>query len=209
MTGKPFPINTIKKPILQTPARPTPKRLATPKSVRMQSDTTNDLPVTEPDPTLMKTPVMVHGGARPKTPRMDGTPLAPSIINPSHSQTQPLIPRRILSSTPLGENGEEIDKRSELIRNVEERRILEEKRKMLEEQNRKIFHPTCWPRRWRCGSFHVCTEVGQDLLTLIGISTGDTLPPWDVLQCWQRRNCSHLNLNCQTLRHPSQMSSRG
>ena len=48
---------------------------------------------------------------------------------------QPLIPKRILSSSPLGKNGEEIDKRSELIRNIEE------KRKILEEQNRKIFHP--------------------------------------------------------------------
>ena len=48
---------------------------------------------------------------------------------------QPLIPRRRLSSTLLGENGQEIDKRSELIRNTEE------KRKILEEQNRKIFHP--------------------------------------------------------------------
>ena len=48
---------------------------------------------------------------------------------------QPLIPRRIRSSSPLEENGEEIDKRSELIRNIEE------KRKILEEQNRKIFHP--------------------------------------------------------------------
>ena len=142
VTGKSSPIKTIRKPILQTPARLTPKRLATPKSVRIQSDTTNDLPVREPDPIPMKTPLMVHGGARPKTPRMDGTPLAPSIINPSHSQTQPLIPRRILSSTLSGENGEKIDKRSELIRNIEERRrILEEKRKILEEQNRKIFHP--------------------------------------------------------------------
>ena len=142
VTGKSSPIKTIKKPVLQTPARFIPKKLVTPKSVRIQLGTPNDLPVTEPDPTPMKTPVMVHGGARPETPRMESTPLAPSIINPSHSQTQPLIPRRILSSTPLGENGEEIDKRSELIRNIEERRrILEEKRKILEEQNRKIFHP--------------------------------------------------------------------
>ena len=65
VTGKSSPIKTIRKPILQTPARLTPKRLATPKSVRIQSDITNDLPVTEPDPTPMKTPVMVHGGARP------------------------------------------------------------------------------------------------------------------------------------------------
>ena len=133
VTGKSSPIKTIKKPILHTPARLTPKRLATPKSVRIQSDTTNDLPVTEPDPTPMKTPVMVHGGARPKTPRMDGTPLALSIINPSHSQITAFDPKK---------NGEEIDKRSELIRNIEEKRkILEEKRKILEEQNRKIFHP--------------------------------------------------------------------
>ena len=42
--------------------------------------------------------------------------------------------RRILSSTPSGENGEDIDRRSALIRNIEE------KRKILEDQNRKIFH---------------------------------------------------------------------
>ena len=103
--------------------------MVTPKSVRIQSDTSNDLSVTEPDPTPMKTPFMVHGGARPKTPRVEGTPLAPPIIKPPHSHTQSLTPRRILSSTPSGENGEEIDKRRELIRNTEERRrILEKKR---------------------------------------------------------------------------------
>ena len=140
VTGKSSPIKTIRKPILQTPATLTPKRLATPKSVRIQSDITNDLPVTEPDPTPMKTPVMVHGGARPKSFRMEGTPLAPIIKTP-HSHTQPSTPRRILSSAPSGENGE-IDKRSELIRNTEERRrILEEKREILKEPNRKIFHP--------------------------------------------------------------------
>ena len=79
VTGKSSSIKTIRKPILQTPARLTPKRLATPKSVRIQSDITNDLPVTEPDPTPMKTPIMVHGGARPKTPRMEGTPLSPRL----------------------------------------------------------------------------------------------------------------------------------
>ena len=141
MTGKSSPIKTIRKPILQTPARLPPKRLATPKSVRIQQDTTNDLPVTEPDPTPMKTSVMVHGGARPKIPRMEGTPLAPPMMKPPHFHIQSLTPRRILSSTPSGENGGEIDKRRELIRNTEERRrILEEKREILEEQNRKIFH---------------------------------------------------------------------
>ena len=46
---------------------------------------------------------MVHGGARPKT-RIVGTPMA----LPSQTHTQPLIPRRILSSTPLGEKGEDV-----------------------------------------------------------------------------------------------------
>ena len=78
VTGKASPIKTIRKPILQTPARPTPRRLATPKTVRIQSDVTSDLPA--PDPTPMRTPAMVHGGARPKTPRMESTPLAPPPI---------------------------------------------------------------------------------------------------------------------------------
>ena len=61
---------------------------------------------------------------------------------PSHSQTQPLIPRRILSSTPSGKNGENMDKNSKITKDVEERiPIIEKKRQELEEQNRKIFHP--------------------------------------------------------------------
>ena len=55
-------------------------------------------------------------------------------MSPSQSNTQPLIPRRILSSTPSGEYGEEIDIGSTLIRNTDK------KRKILEDQNRKIFH---------------------------------------------------------------------
>ena len=68
---------------------------------------------------------------------------------------------------------------------------------------------TCWLRRWRCGSLHIHPEVGWDLLTLTGISSRDILPLWDGLQCWWKRNCSHLTLNYQTMRHPSQMSLRG
>ena len=83
----------------------------------------------------METPVLVHGGAWLKTHRVDGMPLALPTVIPSHSQTWPMVPRRILSSTPSGENGEEVDKRGTLIRNIEE------KRKILENQNRKIFHP--------------------------------------------------------------------
>ena len=137
VTGKSSPEKTVRKPILQTPARHTPRRVATLKSVRIQSEVTSDMTAPDSDPTPMRTPVMVHGGARPKTPNMESTPLVPPIMSFSHSQTQPLIPRRILSSTPSpsGENGEEIDKGSRVIRNIDE------KRKILEEQNRKISHP--------------------------------------------------------------------
>ena len=135
VTGKSSPEKTVSKSILQTPTRHTPKRVATPKSVRIQSEVESDMTAPDSDPTPMRTPVMVHGGARPKTPNMESTPLAPPIKPPSHSQTQPLIPRRIFSSTPSGEYGEEIDKGSRIIRNIDQ------KRKIFEEQNRKIFHP--------------------------------------------------------------------
>ena len=46
-----------------------------------------------------------------------------------------MVPRRILSSTPLGENGDDVDRRGALIRDHEE------KRQILRDQNRKIFHP--------------------------------------------------------------------
>ena len=136
VTGKSSPEKIVRKPILQTPARHTPRRLAAPRSVRIQSEVASDLTAPDSDPTPIRTPVMVHGGARPKTPIMENTPLAPPIMSPSHSQTQPLIPRRMLSSTPSGEDGEEIDKGSRVIKNIDE------KRKILEEQNRKIFHPS-------------------------------------------------------------------
>ena len=116
-------------------ARPTPKVLATPKSVRIQSETVNDMPAPISSPTLMGTPVSVHRGAQQKTHRVDGTPLLTPSSLPSPPQPQSLVPRRILSSTPLGENGEEVDERGMLIRNIKE------KRKILEEPNRKIFHP--------------------------------------------------------------------
>ena len=128
------PIKTPRKPILKKPARPIPKVLATPKSVKIQSETVNDMLTPIPNPTLMGTPVLVYGGAQPKTHRVDGTPLLPiAFSSPSHPQ--PLVPRRILSSTPPGEEGEIMDRRDVLIRNKEE------KRKILQEQNRKIFYP--------------------------------------------------------------------
>ena len=135
VTGKLSPIKTPRKSILKMPARPTPKVLTTPKSVKIQSETVNDILTPIPNPTLMGIPVLVHGGAQPKTHRGGGTPLLPPCALPSPSQPQPLVPRRILSSAPLGENGENMDRRDVLIRNIEE------KRKILENQNRKIFHP--------------------------------------------------------------------
>ena len=135
VTGKSSPMKTVRKSILQTPARPTPRKIATPKSVGIQPNVINEIPDQDLGPTAIRTPAMVQGGARPKTPRMDSTRLAHPSITPPQSHTQPLIPKRILSSTPSGENGDEIDKRSTLIRNIEERR------KILEKQNRKIFPP--------------------------------------------------------------------
>ena len=110
--------------------------------MRIQSEVASDVTAPDSDPTPRRTPAMVHGGARPKTPIMESTPLAPPIMPSSHLQTQPLIPRRILSSTPSGKTGENMDKNSEIIKDVEERiPITEKKRQELEEQNRKLFHP--------------------------------------------------------------------
>ena len=77
MTGKSSPEKIIRKPILQTPTRHTPRRVATPKPVRIQSEVTSDMTAPDSDPTPTGTPVMVHGGARPKTPIIESTPLAP------------------------------------------------------------------------------------------------------------------------------------
>ena len=66
VTGKSSPIKTHRKSILKTLARPTPKVLATPKSVKIQSETVNDMPTPISNPTPMETPVSVHGGAWPK-----------------------------------------------------------------------------------------------------------------------------------------------
>ena len=148
VTGKSLPENIIRKPILQTPSRHTPRRLATPKSVRIQSEVANDMTTpnssipNNPDPTPMRTPVIVHGGARPKTPMIRSTPLASSIRPSPHLQTPPLIPKRILSSTPSAMNGENMDNNNKIIKEAEERiPVIEKKRQELEEQNRKIFHP--------------------------------------------------------------------
>ena len=133
--GKSSLINTPRKPILKMPTRPTPIALTTPKSVEIQSEMEKYVLTPIPNPTTIGTSVFVHRGARLKSHRVDGTPLIPPTALTSSSQPQLLVLRRILSSTPLGENGEDEDRRGTLIRNIEE------KRKILMDQNRKIFHP--------------------------------------------------------------------
>ena len=139
VTGKSSPTKTPRKPILRmpamTPAQSTQKVLTTPKSVTIQSEIVDDMSAPIQNPTPMGTPVLVQGGAQPKAHRKDGTPLLPPIALSSPPQPQPLVPRRILSSTPLGENGEPVDRRGALIRDNEE------KRQILRDQNKKIFHP--------------------------------------------------------------------
>ena len=88
------------------------------------------------DTTPIRTPAMTNGGARPKTPMIARTPLAPSIRPSPHFQTPPLVPRRILSSTPSETNEENMDNNNKIIKSV-----IDKKRQELEEQNRKIFHP--------------------------------------------------------------------
>ena len=89
VTGKSSPEKIVRKLILQTPARHTPRRVATPKSVRIQSEVASDMTAPDSDPTPLRTPVMVHGGARPKTPIVESTSLATPIMPSSHLQTQP------------------------------------------------------------------------------------------------------------------------
>ena len=133
--GKSSPVKTPRKPILRTPARPTPKAQITPKSAAIQSETMDKMPAPILNPTPTGMPVSVQEGAQPKTHRADGIPLLPPTSLPSPCQPQPLVPRRILSSTQSGENGKNVYGRGALIRDHEE------KRQILRYQNRKIFHP--------------------------------------------------------------------
>ena len=137
VTGKFSPTKTPRKPILRTramtPDRPTPEVLTTLKSVTIQSEM-----ICQP---LFRTlPQWGHQfqckeGPWQKIHQKDGTPLLPPTALPSPLQPQLLVLRRILSSTLLGENGENVDRRSTVIRDHEE------KRQILRDQNRKIFHP--------------------------------------------------------------------
>ena len=149
--GNKSPIKSGKKPPPQTPVRSTPRRVITPKSVRIQTNNANDIPNIIQNTTPQQTP-MVHGGAIPKT-KIVGTPMA----LPSQTQTQPLVPRRILSSTPSGEKREDVGQDRPIprtIRDIENKRrefeekkdklikdLDKERRRIIEEQNRKIFHP--------------------------------------------------------------------
>ena len=143
VTGKSSPEKVVRKPILQTPSRHTPRRLATPKSVRIQSEVGGDMTTPNSITTPKSTLVRQHGGARPKTPMIAKTPLAPSARPPhTHLQTPPFVPRRILSSTPSETNGENMDINNKIIKEAEERISgIDKKMQELEEKNRKIFHP--------------------------------------------------------------------
>ena len=149
VTGKSSPEKIVRKPILQTPSRCTSRRLATPKSVRIQSEVDGDMktPNSMTTPNSITTPestlVRQHGGAMPKTPMIAKTPLAPSTKPPhTHLQTPPFVPRRILSSTPSETNGENMDINDKITKETEERISgIDKKMQELEEQNRKIFHP--------------------------------------------------------------------
>ena len=143
VTGKSSPEKIMRKPILQTPSRHTPRRLATPKSVRIQSKVVSDMTIPDSNPTPIRTPIMVHGGARPKTPMIVKTTLAPSSRPPhTHLQTPPFVPRRILSSTPSETNRKDMSIHDKIIKEAEEKMSgIDKKMQELEEQNRKIFHP--------------------------------------------------------------------
>ena len=147
VTGKLSPEKVIRKPISQTPPRQTPKRLATPKSVRIQSEVVSDVAVPDSNSTPKRTPIMVHGGARPKTPMMVKTPLAPSTRPPltpphTHLKTPPYVPRKILSSTPPDIGEKNVNIHDKIIKEAEEKMSgFDKKMQELEEQNRKIFHP--------------------------------------------------------------------
>ena len=147
VTGKLSPEKVIRKPISQTPSRHTPKRLATPKSVRIQSEVVSDVAIPDSNSTPKRTPIMVHGGARPKTPMMVKTPLAPSTRAPltppnTHLQTPPYVPRKILSSTPPDIGEKNVNIHDKIIKEAEEKMSgFDKKMQELEEQNRKIFHP--------------------------------------------------------------------
>ena len=71
----------------------------------------------------MGTPVLLYGEAQPKTHGVDGTPLFPTTLT-SPSQPEPLVPRRVLSSTPSEENGEEVDKGCVEIKDVQKSEIM-------------------------------------------------------------------------------------
>ena len=147
VTGKLSPEKVIRKPISQTPSRHTPKRLATPKSVRIQSEVVSDVAIPDSNSTPKRTPIMVHGGARPKTPMMVKTPSTPSTRPPltpphTHLQTPPYVPRKILSSTPPDIGEKNMNIHDKIIKEAEEKISgFDKKMQELEEQNRKIFHP--------------------------------------------------------------------
>ena len=66
VTGKLSPEKVIRKPISQTPSGHILRKLITPKSVRIQSKVVSDMTIPDSNSTPKRTPIMVHGAARPK-----------------------------------------------------------------------------------------------------------------------------------------------
>ena len=125
VTGKSSPEKVIREPISQTPSRYIPRKLATPKSVRIQSEVDSDMTIPDSNSTPKGPPIMVQGGARPKTPMMVKTPLSPSTRPPhtpphTHLQTPPYVPRRILSSTPPETSEKNMNTHDKIIKEAEE-----------------------------------------------------------------------------------------
>ena len=111
---------------MQTPSRYIPRKLATPRSVRIPSEVDSDMTIPDSNSTPKRTPIMVHGGARPKTPMVAETPLAPSTRPPhtpphTHLQTPPYVPRRILSSTPPETSEKNMNTDDKFIKEARER----------------------------------------------------------------------------------------
>ena len=88
------------------------------------------------DITAISTTLRQHGQRHlwPKTPMIARTPLAPSIKPSPHLPTPPLVPRRILCSTPSGTNGDNMDNNNKIVKKAEERiSVIDKKMQELEE----------------------------------------------------------------------------
>ena len=94
VTEKSSPTKTSRKPILRTPARPTPKALTAPKSVKIQSEPRDAMSAPIPNPIPVGMLVLVNGGAQLKTHRIDGNTLITSHCPPFSFPTTTVGPKK-------------------------------------------------------------------------------------------------------------------